>query len=78
MKPYLAFVTWNDAQGSATLNYDKVRDHAPVVMKTVGWVVDRNEAGISICCEQWTENGLLNWRGHTFIPAGMVVKVTRA
>lgn len=69
-------VFWNDAQGSATKVYEKARDHAPVLMETRGWLLDRDDDGVSVASERWTEDGETHYRGHTFIPAGMVVKVS--
>lgn len=71
----LVLVTWNDAQSSATRIYTKARDHAPTVMYTIGWLMDRDEAGVSVCCERFLEDGEWNYRGHTFIPAGMLKDV---
>jgi len=77
MTPYLARVVWNDAHGSATEIFDPAEHHAPCTMTTVGWVTASNRTGVSICCEQWTEKGLQKFRGHTFIPRGIVTTVTR-
>jgi len=77
MTPYLARVIWNDAQGSATEVFESRKHHAPVVMATVGWITAKDRAGVSICCEQWTEDGAVKFRGHTYIPAGMVVRIVR-
>lgn len=75
--PYLAIVTWNDAQGSATQVYEEARDHAPVVMTLVGWVLARDRKGLSLANEHWTEDGKQHYRGHTFVPRGMVVSVKK-
>jgi hypothetical protein len=71
--PRLHLVTWNDAQAHATREYLKERDHAPAVMVTIGWVLDHDKAGVSIACERWKEDGTWTYRGHTFIPAGMII-----
>lgn len=71
----LVLVTWNDAQASATKEYSKARDHKPAVMTTVGYLLDRDDVGVSICCERFFEDDEWAYRGHTFIPAGMVVSV---
>lgn len=72
----LMLLTWNDASGSATKVYDEARDHQPTVMQTVGWLMKSDASGVSICCEQYTEEGVTQWRGHTFVPRGMVISET--
>jgi hypothetical protein len=46
-------------------------------MKTRGWVLACNRAGISVASESYHEDGHDHFRGWTFIPKGMVVKVRR-
>ena len=75
MTGQLVTVTWHDAQANATREYAKARDHAPVVMYTVGWLMDDDEIGVSVCCERFHEDGQWSYRGHTFVPKGMVVKI---
>lgn len=77
MKPHLVQVIWIDAQGSATRVYAKERDHAPIEMITVGWLLDHDKAGVSVANERFIEDGTENFRGHTFVPAGMVKRVKR-
>lgn len=72
--PRLVVVRWNDASSSATKVFTE-KDHAPVVMHTIGWLRFQDDAGISLCCECFHEEGEWQWRGHTFIPAGMVIDV---
>jgi hypothetical protein len=74
MKP-LRFVEviWNDAWG--TVNVDVTVDavpHAPKVMTTRGWLLKEDEIGVSVATEKSTEDGIDHYRGHTFIPKGMV------
>lgn len=71
----LVTVTWHDAQANATREYSKARDHAPVTMHTVGWLMDQDDVGVSVCCERFQEDGQWCYRGHTFVPQGMVVSV---
>jgi len=74
-----AVVIWDDVQGSST---DVITDenihlhHRPVVMKTVGWILMDDAEGVSIACEEYWEDGLPNWRGHTFILRALVRSVT--
>jgi hypothetical protein len=70
-------VDWNDATSSASLPFNAQRDHKPIVMRTRGWVLAANRAGISIASEVYEEEGQKHYRGWTFIPAGMVVKIAR-
>lgn len=72
----LVAVTWRDANGTATRLYSK-EHHAYTEMVTVGWLMVRDKAGVSICCERFVEDGAYVYRGHTFIPAGIVTKVRR-
>lgn len=74
----LVVLTWNDACGSATSIFDEARDHQPTVMTTVGWLLKADSVGVSLACERYTEGeGKEAFRGCTFIPKGMVVKVKR-
>jgi hypothetical protein len=73
----LVRVFWNDAQSSATKIYLKSRDHAPTIMETIGWLMDDDESGVSVCNERYTEDGEVCFRGHTFVPRGIVVSVVQ-
>ena len=73
--PPLVVVTWDDAQSSATRIYAEDRDHAPTVMETVGWLMKQDARGVSICCERFIEDGAFCYRGHTFVPSGIVTSV---
>lgn len=75
--PDLVMVTWNDAHGS-TAEYYAEKMHAPAVMHTVGWLMEANDTGVSLCSEQAPDvDGEFEYRCHTFIPLGMVVKVQK-
>jgi len=71
----LVMVTWHDAHSSAAEDYDEARHHQPCVMYTVGWLVKKDDAGVTVACERYDEDGVWCFRAPTFIPAGMVVKV---
>lgn len=76
-----ATVWWEDAQGSATTIISKSsieEKHKPIVMETMGWIVRDDEKGISICNERYTEDGEVQFRGHTFVPRSLIVKVSKA
>ena len=77
MTPPLVIVTWHDANASATEVYQKAKHHIPAILTTVGWLVDDDELGVSLCCERNTDEADMWHRGHTFIPRGMVVKIER-
>lgn len=69
----LVAVTWQDAHGSAVSAYAEHEiPHAAIVVTTYGLVLREDDAGISVAnevCEDGT------YRGVTFIPRGMIVKV---
>lgn len=73
----IVVVRWNDAQSSATKVYteNETGYHAPIVMETLGWLLKDDDAGVSIVTEVFSEEGLNNYRGHTFVPRGMVIDV---
>lgn len=76
MKPDLVMVTWDDAHGS-TAEYYAEKMHAPAVMHTVGWLMEANDAGVSLCSEQAPDGDESDYRCHTFIPLAMVVSVQK-
>ena len=63
----LVVVTWKDAHGSPA--QFKKKDHAPLIMTTVGWLLCQDDRGLSIANER-QEDGV--YRGQTFIPSGMI------
>lgn len=75
----LVLVRWNDATGSLTKNLTEADDsyHKPEVMQTVGWLLRSDTRGVSICNEVYLDDGVPHYRGHTFVPRGMVVTVKR-
>lgn len=77
-KPF-AIVVWDDVQSSATTVVTEENlhtHHTPITMKTVGWLLRDDEDGVSIACEEYWEDGIPNWRGHTFILRSLVRSVT--
>lgn len=70
----LVAVTWNDAHGSATSAYAEHEiPHAPIVIVTYGLLLRDDEAGVTIANEVCDDS---TYRGVTFVPRGMIVKVT--
>ena len=79
-KPILSEVTWDDAwvDGDSPVDPLEVRiSHKPQVIKTIGYILLQDEVGISIANEHYDTEGVTFYRGRTFIPAGMVKKVSR-
>lgn len=73
MKLRFVEIVWNDAWG--TVNVDVTVDavpHHPKVMTTRGWLIKEDAVGVSVAVEKSTEDGIDYYRGHTFIPRGMV------
>ena len=70
-------VQWNDAHSTGAATFDAAMHHRPCVMYTRGWLVKQDESGVSVACERYQEDGQWFYRGTTYIPAGMVVKVSR-
>lgn len=74
---HLAVVVWNDAHGNAHREVtEEELPHRPIVMTTVGWLLRQDETGVSIANEQALDVDSSCYRGHTFIPAGMIQSVT--
>lgn len=69
-------VTWLDAwaEGVDDATVDNVHEkHKPVEMETRGWLLKDDDVGVSIFYERCLSP--LSYRGRTFIPRGMIVKV---
>ena len=64
-------VTWADAHGSGAGNAYAEHEipHSPIIIRTVGWLLRQDAAGVSLACEV-CEDG--TFRGVTFVPAGMI------
>lgn len=73
----VAIVVWNDAHGSSNVDVtERELPHEPKVMTTMGWLLRDDEKGVSIASEKSAEDGVVYYRGHTFVPRGMVRSVT--
>lgn len=66
---------WQDQENFATAHGIK-STHAPLLVKTLGWLVEDDEEGLSVVCEISGQSGSEVYRGRTFIPKAMVIKVT--
>jgi hypothetical protein len=70
----LVKVIWNDAHGSAAnvcYDIDEI-PHMPVEVTSYGILLKMDEVGVSIASEKCDDS---TWRGYSFVPAGMLVKV---
>jgi hypothetical protein len=77
-KHSVAIVVWDDAHGSATKDVtEKELPHGPVTMTTMGWILREDDIGISIACERFGDEGVDYYRGHTFIPHGLIKSCTK-
>lgn len=70
----LVKVIWNDAHGSAAnVCYDiEEIPHVPVQVISYGILLKMDEVGVSIASEKCDDS---TYRGYSFVPAGMLVKV---
>jgi hypothetical protein len=68
-------VTWNDAHGNALGEFAQHEiPHAPYVWTTIGYLLREDDNGISLAAEVGETN---NFRGVSFIPKAMILKVKR-
>lgn len=73
MKRQVVVVSWDDAHGSAHREVtEDDMPHRPVVMQTLGWLLRDDEKGVSLANELATDMDSTCYRGHTFVPRGMV------
>ena len=71
----VVIVTWNDAiEHSEAFTEEEIK-HEPAVQHTAGFLMKRNKKGITLASE-YNDDGT-GVRTTNFIPAGMVVKVTK-
>lgn len=67
---------WNDAwspQANISMKPEDI-PHKPVKATTVGWLLREDSSGITIASEECDDG---EYRGLTFIPAGMLVRTER-
>lgn len=73
MDKRLVKAVWRDAQASSTIAFAEHEiPHAAIEITTVGWLLRQDESGVSIANEYCAD---ATWRGLTYIPAGMLVKL---
>ena len=69
----LVCLTWNDAHGSATQVHTEADiEHEPMLMTTYGILLREDAVGVTLANE-WC--GGKEWRGLTFVPRALVVKL---
>ncbi len=76
-EPVLMSIEWLDAwvDGSDQVNLgDPDPHHHPLLMQTIGWLIREDESGYSLFNERCLDDS--SYRSRTFIPRGMVKKVT--
>lgn len=66
---------WQDTDNFSTAHGIQ-QTHAPLVVETLGWIIQDDEQGISIVNEKSKQDGSDTYRGRTFIPRAMVQNVT--
>ncbi len=79
MAKRLVLVAWNDAwqdQENFTSAHGISLTHHPMIVETLGWVIQEDDTGISIVNECNEQDGAEVYRGRTFIPHAMIKKVT--
>lgn len=78
-KHRLVVVEWDDAwqdQENFASAHGISLTHHPMAVRTLGWLVQEDEAGVSIVNEKSEQDGSEVYRGRTFIPRAMVRVVT--
>jgi hypothetical protein len=69
----LVTVKWNDAHTAEATQYAPSDvPHAPLVIETVGWLLREDASGVSLANERLDNT---QYRGYTFVPAGMIVSI---
>lgn len=77
-------VVWGDAHSCAPNEPLELRDvgrhHRPMRTTTTGWLLRRDIVGVSLANERQEDptTRAIVYRGHTFVPAGMIVRITHA
>lgn len=79
--PYVT-VVWGDAFSQPATDYvtpaEARKIHKPLKSETSGYLIHRDIVGVTLMSERQqdhTDDGRWLYRGHTFIPAGMIVSV---
>jgi len=79
MKRQFVIVEWNDAwqdQENFTTAHGIKATHEPMLVKTMGLLIQDDEVGVSIANEHSTQDGQDVFRGRTFVPRAMIKGIT--
>jgi hypothetical protein len=77
MKPFV-MVKWDDAwqdQDNFSTAHGITATHGPMLIETIGWLIQDDDLGISVVNERSNQDGHDVFRGRTFIPRAMVRQV---
>jgi hypothetical protein len=80
MNKQLVLVEWADAwqdQENFSTAHGIASTHGPLIVNTLGWIIQDDEVGISVVNERSTADGHDTFRGRTFVPRAMIKKVTQ-
>jgi hypothetical protein len=67
---------WIDANEPMTLT-DVESRHKPLVVKTFGWLIKKDEVGVTLAAERYLDSSEHDcFRTSTFIPAQMIKSIT--
>lgn len=73
-------VMWSDAFASRATDAYTAEEvpHGVFQVETRGWLLKEDATGVSLACETYYNDAEKQWeyRGHTFVPAQMVISVT--
>jgi len=69
-------VTWADAWGEDEDVELKYIDHAPMITRTIGWLLLNDEVGCTIAMDSYIDEEHQNsYRNTAFIPALMITEI---
>lgn len=77
--PQLVLVRWDDAwqdTDNFTSAHGITLTHKPMVVETLGWLIQDDEVGISLVNERSVDGDGEEYRGRTFVPRKMIKSVT--
>lgn len=78
-KHSIVIVVWEDAwqdQENFTTAHGIKSTHEPMIVETMGHLIQEDDVGVSVANERSTQDGKDVFRGRTFIPRAMVRSVT--
>ncbi len=79
ISPKLVVVVWDDAwsdQDNFQSSHGIALTHRPMVVQTLGWIVQDDLLGVSVVNERSMDDGSEVYRGRTFIPRAMIRNVS--